>query len=224
MEQYVGVSQDQTSICVVDGNGRVLWQGKSRLDPGYDVYSDEVGHCSDVMSANSDPKLAIVPIGYRPGPAADQVDCAHLMGRRCGQAFVEPELHRSPGLHGGRVTDGAHFGSTSSRWAAPEFCLHKEPLSDPARTPKLSRMRRFPRTFQLRPATPGERSAEPKGTAGVGRMSTHYWPSRFVRLSGTGVDRIIQCESHLERDLIMRHLSSLDLSAGFEDLEPAKMF
>ena len=43
-----------------------------RLDPGYDVYSDEVGHCSGVMSANSDPKLAIVPIGYRPGPAADR--------------------------------------------------------------------------------------------------------------------------------------------------------
>ena len=35
--------QDQTSIRVVDGNGRVLWQGKVRLDPGYDVYSDEVG-------------------------------------------------------------------------------------------------------------------------------------------------------------------------------------
>ena len=33
MEQYVGVSQDQTSICVVDGNGRVLWQGKSASTP-----------------------------------------------------------------------------------------------------------------------------------------------------------------------------------------------
>ena len=35
MKQYVGldVSQDQTSICVVDENGRVLWQGKCASTP-----------------------------------------------------------------------------------------------------------------------------------------------------------------------------------------------
>ena len=33
MELYVGVPQDQTSICVVDGNGRVLWQGKCASTP-----------------------------------------------------------------------------------------------------------------------------------------------------------------------------------------------
>jgi transposase len=35
MKQYVGldVSQDQTSICVVDESGRVLWQGKCASTP-----------------------------------------------------------------------------------------------------------------------------------------------------------------------------------------------
>lgn len=35
MNQYVGldVSQDQTSICVVDESGRVLWQGKCATAP-----------------------------------------------------------------------------------------------------------------------------------------------------------------------------------------------
>ena len=35
MKQYVGldVSQDQTSICVVDESGRVLWQGKCATAP-----------------------------------------------------------------------------------------------------------------------------------------------------------------------------------------------
>jgi transposase len=35
MKQYVGldVSQDQTSICVVDESGRALWQGKCASTP-----------------------------------------------------------------------------------------------------------------------------------------------------------------------------------------------
>src|SRR3954468_18415312 len=33
MKQYVGVSQDQTSICVVDESGHVLWQGKCASTP-----------------------------------------------------------------------------------------------------------------------------------------------------------------------------------------------
>src|SRR3954468_12943341 len=33
MKQYVGVSQDQTSICVVDVSGHVLWQGKCASTP-----------------------------------------------------------------------------------------------------------------------------------------------------------------------------------------------
>ena len=35
MEQYVGldVSQEQTSICVVDGDGKALWQGKCASTP-----------------------------------------------------------------------------------------------------------------------------------------------------------------------------------------------
>ena len=35
MEQYVGldVSQEQTSICVVDGGGKVIWEGKCASTP-----------------------------------------------------------------------------------------------------------------------------------------------------------------------------------------------
>ncbi len=35
MEQYVGldVSQEQTSVCVVDGGGKVIWQGKCASTP-----------------------------------------------------------------------------------------------------------------------------------------------------------------------------------------------
>jgi hypothetical protein len=35
MEQYVGldVSLEQTSICVVDGSGKALWQGKCASTP-----------------------------------------------------------------------------------------------------------------------------------------------------------------------------------------------
>src|SRR3712207_8994510 len=35
MEQYVGldVSQEQTSVCVVDGDGKTLWQGKCASTP-----------------------------------------------------------------------------------------------------------------------------------------------------------------------------------------------
>jgi len=35
MEQYVGldVSQEQTSVCVVDGGGRVIWEGKCTSTP-----------------------------------------------------------------------------------------------------------------------------------------------------------------------------------------------
>src|SRR3954471_2226918 len=35
MEQYVGldVSQEQTSICVVDGGGKVIWEGKCTSTP-----------------------------------------------------------------------------------------------------------------------------------------------------------------------------------------------
>ena len=36
MEQYVGldVSQEQTSVCIVDGDGKTLWQGKCAFHPG----------------------------------------------------------------------------------------------------------------------------------------------------------------------------------------------
>ncbi len=36
MEQYVGldVSQEQTSVCVVDGGGKVIWEGKCASTPG----------------------------------------------------------------------------------------------------------------------------------------------------------------------------------------------
>ena len=65
MNQYVGVSQGQTSIRVVDGNGRVLWQGKSASTPDM--------MCIPTKSAtDSNRKPAIVPIGYRPSPAADR--------------------------------------------------------------------------------------------------------------------------------------------------------
>ena len=65
MEQYVGVSQDQTSICVVDGNGRVLWQGKSASTPDMmciptksatgliGQLRPEAGHRTDRISARS---------------------------------------------------------------------------------------------------------------------------------------------------------------------------
>jgi len=35
MEQYVGldVSQEQTSVCVVDGGGKVIWEGKCASTP-----------------------------------------------------------------------------------------------------------------------------------------------------------------------------------------------
>jgi transposase len=35
MEQYVGldVSQEQTSVCVVDGGGQVIWEGKCTSSP-----------------------------------------------------------------------------------------------------------------------------------------------------------------------------------------------
>src|SRR4051795_7199752 len=35
MEQYVGldVSQEQTSVCVVDGGGKVIWEGKCTSTP-----------------------------------------------------------------------------------------------------------------------------------------------------------------------------------------------
>ena len=35
MEQYVGldVSLEQTSVCVVDGSGKVIWQGKCASTP-----------------------------------------------------------------------------------------------------------------------------------------------------------------------------------------------
>ena len=35
MEQYVGldVSQEQTSVCVVDGGGQVIWEGKCAATP-----------------------------------------------------------------------------------------------------------------------------------------------------------------------------------------------
>src|SRR5215218_9840821 len=35
MEQYVGldVSQEQTSVCVVDGSGKVIWEGKGTSTP-----------------------------------------------------------------------------------------------------------------------------------------------------------------------------------------------
>ena len=35
MEQYVGldVSQEQTSVCVVDGSGKVIWEGKCASTP-----------------------------------------------------------------------------------------------------------------------------------------------------------------------------------------------
>ena len=35
MEQYVGldVSQEQTSVCVVDGGGKVIWEGKCISTP-----------------------------------------------------------------------------------------------------------------------------------------------------------------------------------------------
>src|SRR4051812_775767 len=35
MEQYVGldVSQEQTSVCVIDGSGKTLWQGKCASTP-----------------------------------------------------------------------------------------------------------------------------------------------------------------------------------------------
>ena len=35
MEQYVGldVSQEQTAVCVVDGDGKTLWQGKCASTP-----------------------------------------------------------------------------------------------------------------------------------------------------------------------------------------------
>jgi hypothetical protein len=65
MNQYVGVSQDQTSIRVVDGNGRVLWQGKCASTP------DMMG-IPTKSATDSNRKPAIVPIGYRPGPAADR--------------------------------------------------------------------------------------------------------------------------------------------------------
>jgi hypothetical protein len=56
-------------------------------------------------------------------------------------------------------------------------------------------------------------------------QTSRFTPELLAAVSsGTWVDRITQCESHLDRDLIMRHLSSLHLSSGFEDLEPAKMF
>ena len=36
MKQYVGldVSQKETSVCVVDGEGRVLFEGKAKSTPG----------------------------------------------------------------------------------------------------------------------------------------------------------------------------------------------
>ena len=36
MEQYVGldVSQEQTSVCVVDGGGKVIWEGKDSVRGG----------------------------------------------------------------------------------------------------------------------------------------------------------------------------------------------
>ena len=35
MEKYVGldVSQEQTSVCVVDGGGKVIWEGKCTSTP-----------------------------------------------------------------------------------------------------------------------------------------------------------------------------------------------
>jgi hypothetical protein len=35
MEQYVGldVSQEQTSVCVVDGGGKVIWEGQCTSTP-----------------------------------------------------------------------------------------------------------------------------------------------------------------------------------------------
>ena len=35
MDQYVGldVSQEQTSVCVVDGGGKVIWEGKCASTP-----------------------------------------------------------------------------------------------------------------------------------------------------------------------------------------------
>ena len=42
--------------------------------------------------------------------------------------------------------------------------------------------------------------------------------------SGARVNRVIQSEADLERYLEMRHLSSLNLTTGFENFEPAKVF
>ena len=40
MEQYVGldVSQEQTSVCVVDGGGKVIWEGKCASTPVRDQF------------------------------------------------------------------------------------------------------------------------------------------------------------------------------------------
>jgi hypothetical protein len=60
IEHYVGldVSQEQTSICVVDGSGKTLWQGKCASTP-------------EVMAATIRERApGIVRIGLESGPLA----------------------------------------------------------------------------------------------------------------------------------------------------------
>ena len=60
MEQYVGldVAQEQTSVCVVDGGGQVIWEGKCASTP-------------EAIAATTSPPASIEPPEprpFRPGP------------------------------------------------------------------------------------------------------------------------------------------------------------
>ena len=69
MEQYVGldVSLEQTSICVVDGSGKALWQGK----------------CASTSEALAAVIRAKAPGVVRVGLESDTTPGNHLRSRDC---------------------------------------------------------------------------------------------------------------------------------------------